>query len=876
MQIMLAARAIHDANWRSAIRHQTESCKMNWLAAIAVATLICFGLSVVHAGDMPSKAYSIGPQPVSTALKAFAAQSGLQLIFTEADVGVAETGGIDGYRSPREALSELLRGTGLEFEFTANNIIVVRKATLKAATRNASFSGLFPLAVGAETSDGQGVHLAQTAGTPSSIPPDGDQAAPSANKSKQISEQLDEVIVTAQKRNERLQDVPVPVTAISAETLVANNQLRIQDYFSSVPGLNVTPGTQSSQVLTIRGINTGGGNNPTVGITVDDMPYGNSTVLGGGQMVPDIDPGDLARIEVLRGPQGTLYGASSMGGLLKFVTVDPSTAGFSGHVQAGLSSVYNGAELGYNVRAAANVPLSDTLAVRVSGFTRVDPGYIDDPVLNIDGVNKTTAYGGLLSALWRPSDLLSLKVIALLQDLKSDGAGDVDVEPGLGNLQQSSIRGIGGFDRKIQDFGATLTVKLGVVDLTAVSGYSTNRTSDSFDYTSVLGTFAQSDFGVPGAAVTENLKNSKFSQEFRLSAPLGPSFEWLLGGFYSYEHSYWYQSVPALDPDTGATAGELLYGFFPTMYSEFAEFADLTVHVTDRFDIQVGARESEIRQTLTETDVGLLVGGISAQPEGESKSNAFTYLLTPRFKVSPDLMVYARLASGYRAGGPNSNCVLNHVPCQYDPDKTQNYELGAKGDFLDHTFSLDASLYYINWKNIQLSFAGLNGGDYYANGSAAKSEGLELEAELRPLPGLTLAAWTAWNQAVITEPSPPASAQPLFPGERLPLSSRFSANFSVEQRFPLSRGVEGFVGGDVSYVGNRASAIGASGSEIFPSYTKTDLRAGAKYDLWTVNFFATNVANVRGILGGGTGTVVPSAYYYIQPRTIGMSVLRAF
>src|SRR5262249_11729294 len=146
--------------------------------------------------------------------------------------------------------------------------------------------------------------------------------------------QIEEIVVTAQKREERLQDVPVPVTSMSADALVEQNQLRLQDYYSKVPGLNLElDGTTGVPTVSIRGVTTGGQTNPTVGVTVDDVPYGSSTFIGGGFVSPDIDPSDLTRVEVLRGPQGTLYGVSSIGGLLKYVTLDPSTDGFTGLVQ---------------------------------------------------------------------------------------------------------------------------------------------------------------------------------------------------------------------------------------------------------------------------------------------------------------------------------------------------------------------------------------------------------------------------------------------------------------------------------------------------------------------------------------------------------------
>ena len=152
--------------------------------------------------------------------------------------------------------------------------------------------------------------------------------APAAGKEK--AGQLQEVVVTAEKKSERLQDVPVPVTAISADYLVASGYERLQDYFSQVPGLTFTSSTTDLSMVAIRGIITGAVetvNNPSVGIVVDDVPYGSSTAEGGGSMAPEFDPSILQRVEVLRGPQGTLYGASTLGGLIKYVTVDPSTDG---------------------------------------------------------------------------------------------------------------------------------------------------------------------------------------------------------------------------------------------------------------------------------------------------------------------------------------------------------------------------------------------------------------------------------------------------------------------------------------------------------------------------------------------------------------------
>ncbi|HWW84955.1 MAG TPA: TonB-dependent receptor plug domain-containing protein, partial [Vicinamibacterales bacterium] len=170
------------------------------------------------------------------------------------------------------------------------------------------------------------------------------------------------VVVTAQKRGEeRVRDVPIPVTVLNADSLVDNGQVLLRDYYSDVPGLNLSTGLYAMTTLTIRGANSGGGD-PTVGVIIDDVPFGSST--GYGTWIPDFDPGDLTQVEVLRGPQGALYGANSMGGLLKYVTKDPSTQSIDGSVDVGTMAVYNGDKPGYNLRGSVNVPLNDALAMR--------------------------------------------------------------------------------------------------------------------------------------------------------------------------------------------------------------------------------------------------------------------------------------------------------------------------------------------------------------------------------------------------------------------------------------------------------------------------------------------------------------------------------
>jgi iron complex outermembrane receptor protein len=559
----------------------------------------------------------------------------------------------------------------------------------------------------------------------------------------------------------------VPVTVLSAQALIDTNELRLEDYFALVPGLNVTTDDYGVPMITIRGLSTGPGTNPAVAIVVDDVPFGSSTSNANAQSVPDFDPSDLVRVEVLRGPQGTLYGASSLGGLLKYVTIDPSTAGLSGRVQVGTSSVYNGAELGYNVRGSVNVPLSDTLAIRTSGFIREDPGYIDNPVLGINGINKELVRGGRFAALYKPSEAFSLKLSALVQYTSLEGLPYADApldSNGGESLQQNRLRGTGQTDSTLEAYSATLTGKLGGVDIISLSGYNINKYSDTFDSTPTFGSITQyglpgtnfNGFGVPGTLTIGLINTDKFSQEIRLSAPIGQRVEWLVGAFYEHESSATNVDLLAVNPSTAAVAGTAYQGGSPSTYAEIAGFTNLTFHVTDQFDLQVGAREGQNKQSLAQhffagPFVPLFYGVQPpfSYPTFYAKDNSFTYLVTPEFKVSSDFMVYARLASGYRPGGSN---LAAGVPSSYKPDTTENYELGIKADFLHHALSIDASLYYIDWKDIQISlFDQTTTTSYLGNGARAKSQGVEFSVESRPLKGLTISSWVSWNDAVITQ-----------------------------------------------------------------------------------------------------------------------------
>jgi iron complex outermembrane recepter protein len=705
--------------------------------------------------------------------------------------------------------------------------------------------------------------------------------------------QLNEVLVTAQKRSERLQDVPVPITVVNTEALAETNQTRIQDFFQTVPGLMDTGGNSGtrggSSLLSIRGLSTGDVTGPTVGILIDDVPYGASTGVGlGSAQFPDVDPSDLARTEVLRGPQGTLYGASTLGGLIKFVTIDPSTDGLSGHVQVLGDDVKSG-QAGWGVRGSVNVPLSDDIAIRASAFSRRDPGYVENITTGQSYSNQADVEGGRLAALWRASDALSVKVSALLQNTNGDGDGSIDVnslgQPLFGDLRQARLRGTGGYSVRLRMYTATVNAKFGDLDFTSISGYSTNTYANVHDATDSFGSFASQFFGVSGAGLGTFLDSKKFTQEFRLASPTDQTFAWLIGAFYNHESNPVNQTNPAIDPATGIKVGDIVDFNYPSSLNEYALFGDLTVNFTDQFNVQLGGRESENRQVYNETDTGPFVPVAEGYPTPliyateRTKENSFTYLVTPQFKFSPHLMAYARFASGYRPGGPNFTAILYDAPVHYGPDKTYNYELGAKGDLFDHRLTFDASVYYISWRDIQIELTDLNTGlGYFANGGTAKSQGVELSVQARPVDGLELGANFALGDAELTQALPLTSSYGAA-GDRLPYSTKFSGSLSAEQDVALAERWQGFAAGVLSYTGDRPGEFAGSATSTridLPGYSRLDLRVGLRHDSWTCSLFVNNVTDQRGTLTNFSLGHGFRAVNYIQPRTVGVSVSKNF
>ena len=722
---------------------------------------------------------------------------------------------------------------------------------------------------------------------------------------------LPEVQVTARKITERLQDVPMSITAVTASDMVNRNQLRLEDFFRDIPGLQLQAIDSGQSNLSIRGVNSETGSNPTVGVVIDDIAYGSSSQFGfGGVLQPDLDPADLQRIEVLKGPQGTLYGASSLGGLVKYVTVDPSTAGFSGKMQLDGSGMANG-DASYGVRGSVNIPLiSDALAVRLSGFTRRDGGFIDDPAQGRDNVNRNYSHGGRASALWTINDRATLKVGALYQRNHTPGSAVVNTNSGfvpfVGDLRQDSLIGTGDTAITAQLYSGNLTVNLtNDLTLTVLSGLGINhyRTTDD----SQQPIYGEAS-GV-GAPENNRIRTRRFSQEVRLGSQNGEIFDWLVGLYYTRERTATDYTLNSIDPATGAAVPACGFDenftcfvdpdtgvpFFSDLflreaykfkYSDRAAFGTVTVKFTDRFDTQLGARYSKNRETYDDQYSGSLTFDEVITNTTRAKDHSFTFLVSPRFKITPDLMAYARIASGYRPGGPNT-ALTETTPESFKADKTINYELGLKGSLFERKLSFDVAGYYIDWKDIQLSQVDEIGFVFLDNAGKASSKGAEFSVQLRPISPLNLFVNGSYTDAKLKDDLPQAATGGTYgvSGDRLPASPHFAGALGAEYEFPLgTANFKGVVGSSMDYISSRRGEFAPGVGQVrlnIPGYTTFDLNTGIRAADWNVSVFVTNVSDRRGILYStlaGLEATPDSTYRttYIRPRTVGLSVSKDF
>ena len=719
----------------------------------------------------------------------------------------------------------------------------------------------------------------------------------------------EEIVVTAQKRTQLLVDVPQSITVVSGSTLETQQATSFQDYLKLVPGLQLDQSNPGEGRLILRGLNTGGVAS-AVAVYMDETPFGSSTgLVNGGVLAGDFDTFDVARIEVLRGPQGTLYGANSLGGLLKFVTNAPDTTRFIARGRVSLEST-DGGDMSYRGHAAINIPLGETMAFRASGTYRKEGGFIDSigtSDTDLFGFTKTSdvaknindskSYGGRASLLFKPSDQLDIRLSAVAQNIRVDASSVVESDPDTlktlyGRPTQSRfVPSFSNVDYRV--YNGLVNYDLGFGTVTSSTSYSTQKQTFRDDATFNLSGLLEGITGVPNELyLGQNTNHKKFTQEVRLASNGGDVFEWLVGGYYTKEKGLIFQEFITVAPgtltpiDTGL--GLLAEVSLDSDYKEYAGFANATVHLGERFDVDFGGRYSHNKQTAAQTAAGALAGNVVINTDLRSSDNVFTYSVAPKYKLNDRASIYARIAKGYRPGGPN--VVPPNAPpgftASFDPDTVVSYEIGFKGETPDRRFGLDVAVYHIDWSNIQV-LTSINNFGLNINGGAADVDGGEFTATWRPVTGLNVSVNGAYTEAQLADDLPPVAGQiPAEDGDQLPYTPRLSLGLNADYNWSLGGDAEAFVGGSLRALSKQTADYDADfraandRQRKVPAYEVVDIRGGVDFGRFSVEAFARNLFNADGKtsttavtanglpfnLNGAIGTGV------IRPRTIGLSL----
>lgn len=728
--------------------------------------------------------------------------------------------------------------------------------------------------------------------------------------------ELDKVVVTANKRSENIREVPSSISVITQESIENSHATQLSDFQATVPGLYIsTNGSPGKTQVSLRGVSPLS-SSATVGTYLDETPLGSSGIYQAANFFAlDLLPYDIGRIEVLRGPQGTLYGASAMGGLIKYVSVAPDLSTTEFRVGGGLSSVEDSGDVGWNARFGANLPLvDDRLGLRVSYAQNELPGYIDNSVNGEEDINSGKQTSARVAMRWQ-GEAATLDLTAMRQTVDSDNNAQVALDPEshkplFGDLTNNVFVNEP-FYKDVDYYSATVNWNLGWADFVSATGYSESRSNQRQDSTIQFGEVANLLLGLPepgSSSFDIGLDLDKFTQEFRLVSKENGPFEWMAGVFYTKEDAVQTQ-VAKLNQLDGSplpapfdsAAGTLAVMAIPSTYEETAFFANGAYNFTDDFKIGAGVRWSRNDQDFSQNVTEGILLPIGNTPNSSSE-DVFTWSLSPQLQLSDEAMIYARVATGYQPGGPN--VLVEGLPSQVDSSTLTNYELGLKSLWFDNRVQVDLTGFHIDWKDIQVASV-VNNVSGLINAGKASSTGVELTTLFHVSEHFDLGINGSYTDAKLDEDFPVISqlSGPFLveitsgaKGDALPYVANWGWNATADYYLPLSNGWTAHFGGALRFVG--ASQNGTTlrqdildpsttpatllDSDVTPpleldSYTVADLNAYISNDDWTFRAYVKNVSDERAYqsigditsLSGVTEKLVAAP---IQPRTFGIEV----
>ncbi len=734
---------------------------------------------------------------------------------------------------------------------------------------------------------------------------------------------LEEIVVTAQKFEGTIQSTPISITALSADDLQQAGILGANDLARDVPGLSQRYASPGLTEFEARGLASNGGVSPTVGFYLDEVPLSPPALSQSGKVVIDPNLYDVERIEVLRGPQGTLYGSGSMGGTIKIVTNQPKLDTFEGSAQVTGSYTDGGHGNGAG-DMMLNFPVGDMFAVRVVAGDAYRSGWINEVVLNpfplndwnkssilsapvqsiIPDVNTMRLYGGRVSVLFKPNENLSVTAMAFTQTLEMGGYDLIDSPPGT--PYENHYEGFPltePINDKADVYALTIVANLGFAQLTSATSYFERLAEQVQDASESI---YLSNYKPPPAQVPPFVPipyyewdpSHQISQEIRLGSVGEGAWQWVAGGFFSLLTSAWNEQ--SSNPDnTLAPGGVYFQSNNPYHLKQWALFADGTYKITDVLKLGLGVRYYSYESDIGEKEWGY-DGLTPTEPANFAVTEQSNRGANPRinlsYEPSSNLNTYVTAARGFRPGGSNiyfpppqdpPYCAPG-TPTQFSPDSVWNYELGEKARLFDNWLQINSDFFYIDWKGVQQSVLLLCGYEANVNAGNGHSYGPELEVNAKLSSNWSVSASGTYTDARITSPTAlykslivGTNGQPYCgtnPNCTTPILNvpRTGGNLALVYTTPL--------GPDYKLTARLADTfVGPSTDEAYyfglslPSYNLLSTRFTLAHDPWSANFFVDNLTNKIAIVSSNNTSFqfnIPEVIRYstVQPRTFGMQI----
>jgi iron complex outermembrane receptor protein len=732
----------------------------------------------------------------------------------------------------------------------------------------------------------------------------------SAVAADEDSAPLQEIVVTATKRPTRLLDTPISMTVLTSETLEAVNADSFGDVTRLIPGLSAIDSGPGQKRYALRGLQSPG--EPEVALYYDEIPIqglpGNTLDTGDDQ--PDFKLWDVDRIEVLRGPQGTLYGDGSMGGAIRIISKRPEMDKFQAASQAG-AGITDGGGPSWRLNEMLNIPvLENRLAIRLTGYFDREGGWIDEPYtpgtkvaqFTGDALNWEHTWGGRATVEFRATDSWTITGIAYYQDLHTGNSSEIYpayATSGDPYVAKAFIRTP--WNDESQMFNLISSYELGWADFVVTGSYQyrvadlnlgTTRTNLSL-FKCTLATWDNTCFGLP-IVPADSLGHesvSASSGEARLvSRGTGP-FGWTIGSFIQNATTKREGTVAttnsagyiAYDPATGAPADLIFARDNEDAFDQHAVFGEGTYEIFRGLKATVGLRWFDSYRSDQQTIVHQFspTQPLGPEPFQEFSENALYKKFELSEALNPNALLYVDASQGFRSGGPNYPGGFTTTAPPYGPDSIWDYEIGWKLALLDRTITWTGAAFRINWSDIQqLVPQALF--SYIINAGDARSDGFETEMDANVFHGLDVGIGATFNNAHLVGPQP-LSASPsgqLAEGDRLGGVPEWTANANLSYSEPISSSMSWTARADYTYQTNRPSVVAKASPAYFliAGGGVAGLHLSVENERsWTVSLHVENLLNRCVPLSGKAldGNLVDSITA-ARPRTIFLSALKHF